>query len=97
MKGMALSVFGFLLPVMLMLQLLVSSAPREIMVNMVGSDMAEAIAGFMVGIEALYNVLLCIMLQLFVIIYLAHTSVFSFVWYNVKNWLHLIISCEYTL
>ncbi|KAG7157817.1 EH domain-containing protein 1-like 1 [Homarus americanus] len=47
MKGMGLSLFGFFLPVALLLQLLVSTAPRDLLNNLVGSDMAEAISSFM--------------------------------------------------
>lgn len=47
---MGLSLFGFLLPVALILQLLVSSAPRDVLKNLAGESMAEAIVTFMVCI-----------------------------------------------
>ncbi|MPC67118.1 hypothetical protein E2C01_061284 [Portunus trituberculatus] len=47
-RGMGLSLLGFLLPVLLMMQLLAASAPREFLRNMIGEDMAEAFVSFMV-------------------------------------------------
>lgn len=47
---MGLSLFGFLLPVILLVQLLVSSVPRDVLKNLAGEGMAEALISFMVCI-----------------------------------------------
>lgn len=54
-KGMGFSIFGFLLPIALILQLLVSSAPRHIMNNLVGADMATAIVLFLAPTTAFWE------------------------------------------
>lgn len=56
-RGMGLSLFGFLLPVVLMLQLLVSSAPREFLKNLAGESMADALVSYMVCIVWFINYL----------------------------------------
>lgn len=45
---MGFSMFGFLLPVALMFNLLVSSAPRHIINSLVGQDTAQALVSVMV-------------------------------------------------
>lgn len=54
-RGMGLSLFGFLLPVLLMFQLLVSSAPRDFLANMIGENMAEALVSFMAPTTAFWE------------------------------------------
>ncbi|KAK3867890.1 hypothetical protein Pcinc_026687 [Petrolisthes cinctipes] len=54
-KGMGFSLFGFLLPVALIFTLLVASAPRHILNNLIGEDMAVAMVSFMVPITALWE------------------------------------------
>ncbi|XP_050719227.1 uncharacterized protein LOC126999965 [Eriocheir sinensis] len=46
-RGMGFSLFGFLLPVILLVQLLVSSVPRDVLKNLAGEGMAEALVSFM--------------------------------------------------
>lgn len=48
---MGFSLFGFLLPVILIMQLLVSSAPRDVLKNLAGESMAEALISIMVSIK----------------------------------------------
>ncbi|XP_071551050.1 uncharacterized protein [Panulirus ornatus] len=55
MKGMGLSLFGLFLPVALLMQLLVSSAPRDVMNNLVGENLAETIATFMAPSTAFWE------------------------------------------
>ncbi|XP_042864549.1 uncharacterized protein LOC122248540 [Penaeus japonicus] len=47
MKGMGLSTFGFLLPIILMLEVLLSSAPRELINNLLGESVADTLATYM--------------------------------------------------
>ncbi|KAG0714533.1 hypothetical protein GWK47_013944 [Chionoecetes opilio] len=47
MRGMGLSLFGLLLPVLLVVQLLVASAPRQLLINLIGDDMADALVSYM--------------------------------------------------
>ncbi|KAK8398572.1 hypothetical protein O3P69_004019 [Scylla paramamosain] len=54
-RGMGLSLLGFLLPVLLMMQLLAASGPRDFLRNMIGEDMAEAFVSFMAPTTAFWE------------------------------------------
>ncbi|XP_068217930.1 uncharacterized protein [Palaemon carinicauda] len=54
-KGISLSLFGFLLPVALLLQLLVASAPREVLINLLGESLAQSTIGFMAPATAFWE------------------------------------------
>lgn len=49
-KGMGLSLFGILLPIILMLEVLLSSAPKELVNNLFGESLADTLATYMVGL-----------------------------------------------
>lgn len=55
---MGLSLFGFLLPIILMLEVLLSSAPRELVNNLFGESLANSLATYMVGITDLQSVII---------------------------------------
>lgn len=54
-KGLLLSLFGFLLPIALVFQLMVASAPAEVMDKFVGVEMADAIRLYMAPITAFWE------------------------------------------
>ncbi|XP_066974631.1 uncharacterized protein [Macrobrachium rosenbergii] len=54
-KGISLSLFGFLLPIVLLLQLLVASAPREVIMNMLGESVALSVISFMAPATAFWE------------------------------------------
>ncbi|XP_069194344.1 uncharacterized protein [Procambarus clarkii] len=55
MKGLALSTFGFFLPVALVMQVLVSTAPRELLNNLAGEELADAISSFLAPTTAIWE------------------------------------------
>ncbi|XP_069944512.1 uncharacterized protein [Cherax quadricarinatus] len=55
MKGLALSSVGFLLPVALIVQILVSTAPRELVNSLAGENFANAISSFMAPTTAIWE------------------------------------------
>ena len=51
---MGLSLVGFLLPIALLIQLMIASAPRDLLYNLFGEDLIDSFSIYLVSILLIY-------------------------------------------